>query len=80
MSTVTRWPRKPPKDARCDAMTGVTHDFTGQPQVVRCKAPAVETCISTAPSGLEAWLCEPCAVAIEKRGHVKRNPRRKRAK
>lgn len=71
-----RWPRKPPKDAYCDAMVGTTScPVDGMPQVVRCKAPAVETCKTNSLSGMESWLCLEHAEDFASRGIVTRNPK-----
>lgn len=74
----TRWPRKPPKGARCDAVTGVGADnWSGKPVVYRCPNDAVETVLS----GLrhQIWLCLSCVEALTPRGALIRNPRRKGA-
>jgi hypothetical protein len=70
----SRWPRKPPSTARCDAHVGASYDFTGAPVVHGCQNPAVETVLC----GLgEMWLCQPCADSMVARGVVRRNPKRK---
>jgi hypothetical protein len=74
VSAPTRWPRKPPSTARCDAHIGVSYDFTGAPVLHRCPNPAVETVLG---AGMETWLCQACADSMVDRGIVKRNPKRK---
>ncbi len=72
------WPRRPPKDAVCDAMPGVPTYGPGADAIVlhRCIKPATETCWW----GHEAWLCEEHAEQLEAHGKVQRNPRRKRGR
>ena len=74
--TVTeRWPRRPPKDARCDASTGSGADHLGDPVVYRCPNSAEET--ARDGFGHEMWLCPTCAATLALRGHVRRNPKRR---
>lgn len=69
----TRWPRRPPVDARCDAHVGVSYE-SGAPVLHRCPALAVETAIDQL--GMENWLCGACVESMAERGKVRRNPRR----
>lgn len=71
------WPRKPPKDTRCDAHTGTGSDHLGKPVVFRCQEQATETCLATKGVVPELWLCDEHAAAMEQSGWVRRNPRRK---
>lgn len=71
------WPRKPPKDARCDATAGSGSDRLGHPVIYGCKQAAVETLwsIGMAVASREVWLCGEHATAYVELGYAVRNPR-----
>lgn len=72
----TRWPRKPPKDARCDATIGSRLDSVGSPVLTRCPFLATETVWCPGTFGKELWLCVLCAAKMAAVGRVWRNPRK----
>jgi hypothetical protein len=65
-----RWGWKPPPDTRCDS-----HVMTEANEIDRCPGIAVETVITTL--GLEAWMCAGCVTALEAKGTIRRNPKRR---
>lgn len=71
------WPRKPPKDARCDATVGSGSDSIGHPVIYGCKQNAVETLwsIGLAVASREVWLCAEHVTAYVEKGYAVRNPR-----
>lgn len=71
--TQQRWPKSPPRGARCDCGKGVERDNTGQPRVIMCPNEAVETVKTTL--GFSTWLCQECADDLVSKGKVQRNPR-----
>jgi hypothetical protein len=75
------WPRKPPKDARCDATIGSGSDAIGQPVIYGCRQMAVETLWSVhyAVVSRETWLCAEHVLAYVEKGYAVRNPRRRAA-
>lgn len=72
---MTRWPMKPPKNARCDLHVGVEYDGTGAPKAIRCPNMAVETLKATVGVIAEMWCCTSCADLMVERGKAVRNPK-----
>jgi hypothetical protein len=70
------WPRRPPKDARCDTTIGSSIDSVGSPVLTRCPFPATETVWCPGAFGKELWVCELCASKMAAAGRVRRNPRK----
>jgi hypothetical protein len=76
VSLPSPWPRRPPKDARCDATLGWHTDRVGKPVLTRCSFPATETVWCFGAVGKELWVCELCATKMAAAGRVWRDPRK----
>ena len=80
MPNERRWPPKPPKERKCDTYRGGWDVSARTPAVgERCKGEAVETVFAKGGLGIEMWLCAECVTALDKRGEIMRNPKRRKA-
>lgn len=68
-----KWGPKPPPDTRCDSYQLIGPDSL---DIGRCPNTAIETVIMKA-LGHQAWLCAKCVEALEAKGSILRNPKRR---
>jgi hypothetical protein len=70
----SKWPAKPREDDLCEASIGVSADAVGQPLVLGCSKPAVET-VKMKSLEFELYMCTEHAEHFAAKGQVRRNPR-----